>query len=87
MFAPYREAPAEPVKRRRTLDPWMLALLFAWVCDLARIAIGLLARRPIEGELGFAGLLGATTLVVAGASLKKRAAAATGGGSSRAAQG
>jgi hypothetical protein len=77
MFGPYRQAPVEPVEPNRTLDPWKLALLFAWVCDLGRIGVGLVARRPVTGELGFAALLGVTTLIVAGAWLQKRRAART----------
>ena len=64
MLAPYRQVPVERAAPRRTLDPWMLALLFAWVCDIGRIGLGLLDRRSVTGELGFAGLLGVTTLVV-----------------------
>jgi hypothetical protein len=74
VFGPYREAP--PVERapaHRALDPWMLALLFAWVCDIGRIGLGLLGARSVTGELGFAGLLAVTTLIVSGARLRKRA--------------
>jgi hypothetical protein len=69
---PYREAPIVRVRVRRTLDPWTLALLFAWVCDAGRIALGILDRRSIEGELGFAVLLGITTVIVIVVSLRKR---------------
>jgi len=72
MLAPYREVSLEPIERHRTLDPWKLALLFAWVCDVGRIGIGLIDRRPVTGELGFAALLGATTLVVLGVWLRKK---------------
>ena len=73
MQGPYREAAfVETAPRHRTLDPWMLALLFAWVCDIGRIGLGLLDRRPVTGELGFAALLGATTLVVLAMWLRKK---------------
>ena len=72
MHAPYRQVSVERVAPRRTLDPWKLALLFAWVCDLGRIGLGLLDRRPVTGEVGFAVLLAATTLVVVAISLKGR---------------
>lgn len=72
MSGPYREAAVEPVPRRRTLDPWTLALLFAWVCDIGRIGVGLLGRRSVTGELGFAALLAATTVVVLGVSLGRK---------------
>jgi hypothetical protein len=51
----------------------MLALLFAWVCDIGRVGLGLLDQRSVTGELGFAGLLAVTTLIVGGARLRKRA--------------
>jgi hypothetical protein len=72
MLAPYRAPCLEPVERQKSLDPWMLALLFAWVCDVGRIGIGLVDRRPVTGELGFAGLLGITTLIVLGSWFRKR---------------
>ena len=78
MNGPYRQAAIEPVQRRRTLDPWMLALLFAWVCDIGRIGVGLLDRRPVTGELGFAALLGLTTVVALGVSLVRRKRGARG---------
>jgi hypothetical protein len=74
MNGPYREVQVAPVEPRRTLDPWKLALLFAWVCDAGRIGLGLVDGRPVDGELGFAGLLALTTAIVVGVSLKKRAA-------------
>ena len=64
VYAPYREISADRSPRHRTLDPWTLALLFAWVCDVGRIGLGLLDRRPITGELGFAALLAVTTVIV-----------------------
>jgi hypothetical protein len=73
MYGPYREASIERVKPSRALDPWKLALLFAWVCDIGRIGLGLLDGRAITGELGFAALLGATTVVVVAVSLRQRA--------------
>jgi hypothetical protein len=72
MIRPYRVASEEPLERHRTLDPWKLALLFAWVCDAARIGLGLLDRRPVTGELGFAALLAFTTLIVLATSLRRR---------------
>ncbi len=70
---PYRDAAfVEPAPRHRTLDPWMLALLFAWVCDIGRIGLGLLDQRPVTGELGFAAVLAVTTLFVGGARLRNR---------------
>jgi hypothetical protein len=50
----------------------MLALLFAWVADLGRIAAGVLRGRPVMGELGFAALLALTTAVAVGNSLRRR---------------
>jgi hypothetical protein len=64
MSAPYRQPGIEQVQRHRSLDPWKLALLFAWVCDLGRIGLGLLNRRPISGELGFAAVLATITIAV-----------------------
>jgi hypothetical protein len=52
----------------------MLALLFAWVADLGRIAAGVLGGRPVMGELGFAALLALTTAVALGTSWRKRRA-------------
>lgn len=72
MNGPYRGMPMERVEPRRTLDPWTLALLFAWVCDIGRIGLGLIDQRPVTGELGFAALLAATTIVVVAVSFRKR---------------
>jgi hypothetical protein len=72
MNGPYREASIERTKPDRTLDPWKLALLFAWVCDIVRVGLGLLGGRRVTGELGFAALLAATTLVVVAVSLRQR---------------
>jgi hypothetical protein len=62
------EAPLE----RRVLDPWMLALLFAWVCDVGRIGLGLVDQRAVDGELGFAGVLALITAVVGVTRLRRR---------------
>jgi hypothetical protein len=70
--APYRNVPVPPTERRRTLDPWRLALLFAWVCDVGRIGVGLVNRRPVDGELGFAAFLTVVTLGVALSAIKSR---------------
>jgi hypothetical protein len=61
---PYRDPPLPRAPKHRTLDPWRLALLFAWVCDAWRIADGIVNRRRVGGEIGFAALLAAITLVV-----------------------
>jgi hypothetical protein len=71
MADPYRVALVEPAEARRTLDPWKLALLFAWVCDIGRVGLGLLGDRSVTGELGFAGLLAVTTMIVFVTSLRK----------------
>jgi hypothetical protein len=63
MADPYRVASVEAAEPRRTLDPWKLALLFAWVCDIGRVGLGLLDGRSVAGELGFAGLLAVTTIL------------------------
>jgi hypothetical protein len=70
--SPYRELPAQrhPVQRR--LDPWYLALLFAWVCDVVRVAYGLVGHRSVGGEVGFAGVLAVVTAVVVVVRLKQR---------------
>jgi hypothetical protein len=69
---PYRD-PALPRQRRhRKLDPWRLALLFAWVCDAWRIADGVVNHRGVGGEIGFAGLLGVITVVVLIVDLRAR---------------
>ncbi len=70
--APYRDAPVPRAPRRRTLDPWRLALLFAWVCDAWRIADGIVNHRSVQGEIGFAALLAATTVVVLALDLRAR---------------
>jgi hypothetical protein len=72
MNGPYREVPVAHAEPRRILDPWKLALLFAWVCDIGRIGLGLLDQRPVTGELGFAALLALTTIIVMVVSLRKR---------------
>ncbi len=72
MNGPYRMASIEPIQRRRTLDPWKLALLFAWVCDIGRIGLGIVGGRPVTGELGVAALLAATTVIVIGVSLRSQ---------------
>jgi hypothetical protein len=64
MRGPYRAAFVDAGPRRRALDPWKLALIFAWVCDIERIGLGLIDRRPITGELGFGALLGLVTMIV-----------------------
>jgi hypothetical protein len=69
----YRSPPVERPDPRRTLDPWKLALIFAWVCDIGRIGLGLLDRRPVTGELGFAALLALTTVIVVAVWLRKPA--------------
>lgn len=74
MNGPYRQIATEAVPKRRTLDPWVLALLFAWVCDIGRIGLGLLDRRPVTGELGFAALLAVTSLVVLGVFVTRKKA-------------
>ncbi len=72
MGSPYREMRVELPPTRRALDPWMLALLFAWVCDVGRIALGLLDRRAVVGELGFAGFLAVITAFVTAQALRRR---------------
>jgi hypothetical protein len=72
MNGPYRQVLTERSPRERTLDPWLLALLFAWVCDLGRIGLGILDRRGVGGELGFGALLAMTTFFVAGVRLRRR---------------
>jgi hypothetical protein len=72
MHGPYREASIERPKPNRTLDPWKLALLFAWVCDIGRIGLGLLSGRQVTGELGFAALLAGTSLIVLAVSVRAR---------------
>jgi hypothetical protein len=62
----------EVVPERRALDPWMLALLFAWVCDVGRIGLGLVDQRAVDGELGFAGVLAVITAVVGVMHLRRR---------------
>jgi hypothetical protein len=62
------EMPSE----RRALDPWMLALLFAWVCDVGRIGLGFVDQRAVDGELGFAGVLAVITAVVGFMGLRRR---------------
>jgi hypothetical protein len=73
-MSPYREAAVDRTVRARVLDPWMLALLFAWVADLGRIASGVLGGRRVAGELGFAALLALTTAIAVGSSLRRRRA-------------
>jgi hypothetical protein len=70
--SPYREMKIELPPERRALDPWMLALLFAWVGDVGRIGLGLVDRRAVDGELGFAGVLAVVTLVVTAQALRRR---------------
>ena len=70
--SPYREMKIEVVPERRALDPWMLALLFAWVCDVGRIGLGLVDQRAVDGELGFAGVLAVITAVVGVMHLRRR---------------
>jgi hypothetical protein len=72
MNGPYRAVVTERVEPRRSLDPWKLALLFAWVCDIGRVGLGLLAGRSVAGELGFAAILAVTTALVIVTSLWKR---------------
>ncbi len=72
MHGPYRETFVERTPHLRALDPWMLALLFAWVCDLGRIGLGLIDHRSIVGELGFAGVLAVTTVVAGAIAYRKR---------------
>jgi hypothetical protein len=74
MNGPYREVAVTHAEPRRMLDPWKLALLFAWVCDIGRIGLGLLDGRSVAGELGFATLLGVTTVIVAVVSVRTRPA-------------
>jgi hypothetical protein len=71
MNGAYRQPAVEPAAARRSLDPWKLALLFAWVCDIGRIGLGLVGGRSIDGELGFAAFLAITTVVAAVASLRR----------------
>jgi hypothetical protein len=62
--SPYREAPRARAPRERRLDPWLLALLFAWVGDAWRLGTGIADRRPVHGELGFAALLAVVSIAV-----------------------
>jgi len=71
MSGPYREMSVEPVPPRRTLDPWKLSLLFAWVCDIGRVGLGVIDGRDVSGELGFAAILAVTTFFVVATSLRK----------------
>jgi hypothetical protein len=71
-MTPYRERFEEPAPPRRGLDPWILALLFAWVGDFWTLGNGIVSRRNVEGELAFAGLLAATSLVVIALRLRDR---------------
>ncbi|HEY2511598.1 MAG TPA: hypothetical protein VGI39_12105 [Polyangiaceae bacterium] len=73
MSTPYRAEPTLPASEpRRSLDPWLLSLLFAWVCDVGRIGVGFVNRRPVSGELGFGVVLLLISLVVGGVSLNRR---------------
>jgi hypothetical protein len=72
MANPYREMATERVPTRRSLDPWMLALLFAWVCCVGRIGVGLLDRKPVDGELGFAAFLAVVTAFVGGVTVRRK---------------
>jgi hypothetical protein len=70
--SPYREMKIEVPRERRALDPWMLALLFAWVCDVGRIGLGLVDQRAVDGELGFAGVLAVITAFVGVLHVRRR---------------
>jgi hypothetical protein len=71
-MSPYREAAFAPRERDRSVDPWLLALLFAWVADAGRIGLGWVDGRPVTGELGFAALLAVTTAIALGARWRMR---------------
>jgi hypothetical protein len=66
MSRPYHELPdPETPRKGPILDPWLLALLFAWVCGVARIGVLVIDHKPYYLEVAFAGLL-AVISVVAG---------------------
>jgi hypothetical protein len=54
------------------LDPWHLALLFAWVCGVARVAVLVVDHKPMYLELAFVGLTAITSVVVAAKALQRR---------------
>ncbi len=64
MSGPYREAPPTRGRARPGIDPWFLALLFAWVCGVARVGVLIVDRRPVYMEVAFVGLVAAVSVVV-----------------------
>jgi hypothetical protein len=45
------------------IDPWFLALLFAWVCGVARVGVLVVDRRPAYLEIAFVALVAIVTVV------------------------